>query len=96
MVRFTRLAVALAGLAIAGCVATHTYLSYEVVRDFSRLRTGDEVQVVTSSGDTLRGTLLRARDSTLTVVSRERGEDAVPWSAVRILERLEKVKIRTN
>ena len=79
---------------LCGCVTTHTYLSYEVVRELDRIKVGDEVRIVLKTGDTVQGTVLRVRASALMIASRERGERRVPWEDIQVAERVSKAKVK--
>lgn len=79
---------------LCGCVTTHTYLSYEIVRELDQVKVGDEVRVVLKTGDTVQGTVLRVRESALMIASREQGERSISWEDIQVAERVSKAKVK--
>lgn len=79
-----------------GCERTYSYLYSEVIHAPGQLKVGDTVAVETSDGVSIRGLLTRVSSEELVITTESDDRRRVPWSAIRTIYRVEKVRVKSG
>ena len=84
-------------LSVAGlvsCGGPFTYTSYEVIHSPKYLREGDQVRIVAAGSVGVTGTVLGVNGDELKIVVDGEGERDYKWKQIKVIERVEKAKVR--
>ena len=79
-----------------GCERTYTYTYYEVVHRPDQLAVGDTIAIETKDGVSIRGTLVRVNEEELVLTTEGDERRRVPWNAVRVVQRIQRVNVKSG